>query len=82
MAVSHLLFICFVVVSAIIRPTYEQLFPDFYDAVCPQALPMIKTVVELAIKREPRMGASLLRLHFHDCFVNVSYSEVSFFLTI
>lgn len=42
----------------------------FYDKVCPAALPAIKTVVEQAVAVEPRMGASLLRLHFHDCFVN------------
>lgn len=51
--------------------TAEKLSPDFYDKVCPKALPTIKTVVEQAIGREPRIGASLLRLHFHDCFVNV-----------
>jgi len=27
--------------------------------------------VEAAVQKEKRMGASLLRLHFHDCFVNV-----------
>jgi peroxidase len=48
-----------------------QLDPYFYDNVCPQALPAIKSIVEDAIKQEARMGASLLRLHFHDCFVNV-----------
>ncbi|XP_047165924.1 cationic peroxidase 1-like [Vigna umbellata] len=47
----------------------QQLSPDFYMA-CPQALPVIKSVVQRAIFRERRMGASLLRLHFHDCFVN------------
>ncbi|KAJ4753849.1 Peroxidase [Rhynchospora pubera] len=47
-----------------------QLDPCFYDKVCPQALPTIKSIVEDAIKQEARMGASLLRLHFHDCFVN------------
>ncbi|XP_009597808.1 peroxidase 22.3-like [Nicotiana tabacum] len=41
----------------------------FYDFVCPEALPTIKRVVEDAVKQERRMGASLLRLHFHDCFV-------------
>uniref|UniRef100_A0A5B7BU80 Peroxidase n=1 Tax=Davidia involucrata TaxID=16924 RepID=A0A5B7BU80_DAVIN len=35
-----------------------------------RALPTIRAVVKQAIQREPRMGASLLRLHFHDCFVN------------
>lgn len=49
-----------------------QLTPDFYDHVCPDALPTIRRIVEQAIQQEPRMGASLLRLHFHDCFVNVS----------
>ncbi|KAK8960608.1 Cationic peroxidase 1 [Platanthera guangdongensis] len=47
-----------------------QLNPDYYDKLCPEALPAIKKVVEEAVAREPRMGASLLRLHFHDCFVN------------
>ncbi|KZV17576.1 cationic peroxidase 1 [Dorcoceras hygrometricum] len=44
--------------------------PNFYDKVCPQALPAIKRVVFEAVRQEKRMGASLLRLHFHDCFVN------------
>ncbi|XP_020266033.1 LOW QUALITY PROTEIN: cationic peroxidase 1-like [Asparagus officinalis] len=36
----------------------------------PYAWDVIKEIVEEAIAAEPRMGASLLRLHFHDCFVN------------
>ncbi|XP_010264469.1 PREDICTED: peroxidase 2-like [Nelumbo nucifera] len=47
-----------------------NLSPTFYNKVCPQALPTIKKIVEEAVKKETRMGASLLRLHFHDCFVN------------
>ncbi|OVA17246.1 Plant peroxidase [Macleaya cordata] len=66
---SSLIF-CFAVISTIFLPSNAELEPDFYDQVCPNALPTIKMVVEQAIKREPRMGASLLRLHFHDCFVN------------
>ncbi|XWS22106.1 hypothetical protein CRYUN_Cryun29cG0006200 [Craigia yunnanensis] len=50
--------------------TSFSLSPKFYDQVCPQALPAIKKIVQAAIHKEPRMGASLLRLHFHDCFVN------------
>ncbi|XP_010264470.1 PREDICTED: peroxidase P7-like [Nelumbo nucifera] len=70
MAAPRSLFMCFVVLTAIVLPSCAQLVPDFYDQVCPQALPTIRTIVEQAIEREPRMGASLLRLHFHDCFVN------------
>ncbi|XP_009770760.2 peroxidase RIP1-like [Nicotiana sylvestris] len=49
---------------------FSDLSNDFYDDVCPEALPTIKRVVEDAVRQERRMGASLLRLHFHDCFVN------------
>ncbi|KAM7260398.1 hypothetical protein ACFE04_016139 [Oxalis oulophora] len=36
---------------------------------CLLAMPTIRTVVSKAIIEETRMGASLLRMHFHDCFV-------------
>uniref|UniRef100_A0ACD5YDK8 Uncharacterized protein n=1 Tax=Avena sativa TaxID=4498 RepID=A0ACD5YDK8_AVESA len=47
-----------------------QLSSTFYDASCPNALATIKSGVAAAVSSDPRMGASLLRLHFHDCFVN------------
>jgi len=61
-----------VIFATILSPTIAKLTPNYYDKVCSQALPTIKSIVKQAIIREPRMGASLLRLHFHDCFVNVS----------
>ncbi|XP_010264471.1 PREDICTED: cationic peroxidase 1-like [Nelumbo nucifera] len=48
----------------------QLLSPTFYDTSCPTALSTIKTAVDAAVAAEARMGASLLRLHFHDCFVN------------
>jgi len=50
---------------------FSQLSPNYYDYSCPNALSTIKSVVEAAVQKENRMGASLLRLHFHDCWVNV-----------
>jgi hypothetical protein len=50
----------------------QELTADYYEESCPLALATIKFVVGAAIVKEPRMGASLVRLHFHDCFVNVS----------
>ncbi|KDP22793.1 hypothetical protein JCGZ_00380 [Jatropha curcas] len=47
-----------------------QLSPTFYSTTCPAALSTINSAVTSAISKEARMGASLLRLHFHDCFVN------------
>ncbi|GLT45517.1 hypothetical protein SLA2020_193450 [Shorea laevis] len=47
-----------------------MLSSNFYATTCPNALSTIKSAVSSAVKKEARMGASLLRLHFHDCFVN------------
>jgi len=48
-----------------------QLNRDFYKESCPSLFLVVRRVVKRAVAREPRMGASLLRLFFHDCFVNV-----------
>ncbi|OWM80874.1 peroxidase 9 [Punica granatum] len=47
---------------------YSSLFPQFYQFTCPQVDEIILSVLEPTIARNPRMAASLLRLHFHDCF--------------
>ncbi|XP_024530257.1 peroxidase 70 [Selaginella moellendorffii] len=46
------------------------LSPDFYSESCPEARATVLGVLKKALKRDKRMAASLLRLHFHDCFVN------------
>ena len=71
MAAIH---VCFAVMAAaaLAGASGQELSADYYADSCPQALATIKLVVGAAIVKEPRMGASLVRLHFHDCFVNVS----------
>ncbi|XP_059430987.1 peroxidase N [Corylus avellana] len=51
-------------------PASSQLTSDFYKTTCPNLLRIVRGEVQKAIKAETRMAASLLRLHFHDCFVN------------
>lgn len=46
-----------------------NLSSSFYDKTCPNALSTIRSTIRSAIARERRMAASLIRLHFHDCFV-------------
>ncbi|KAM1055623.1 hypothetical protein ACFX13_029831 [Malus domestica] len=47
-----------------------QLSSNHYATTCPRALSIVRNAVIKAMVKEQRMGASLLRLHFHDCFVN------------
>ncbi|XP_044969428.1 peroxidase 2-like [Hordeum vulgare subsp. vulgare] len=46
-----------------------QLSLTYYDKSCPSALTKIQAGVAAAVSSDRRMAASLLRLHFHDCFV-------------
>ncbi|KAF8042155.1 hypothetical protein BT93_A0692 [Corymbia citriodora subsp. variegata] len=62
---AFLLLLCFLLGTA-----SAQLSSTFYSTSCPSALSTIKCGVSSAVSKEARMGASLLRLHFHDCFVN------------
>ncbi|CAN1155730.1 Peroxidase 4 [Linum perenne] len=64
------LWVIVVVVLVMAIGAQAQLTPNFYGRSCPQALPAIRKIVRHEIRKETRMGASLLRLHFHDCFVN------------
>lgn len=49
---------------------YGQLTPTFYDQTCPNVSTIIRDVITETLASDPRIGASLIRLHFHDCFVN------------
>ncbi|KMT16294.1 hypothetical protein BVRB_3g054440 [Beta vulgaris subsp. vulgaris] len=51
-------------------PPTDGLLIDAYKDSCPDAESIIFSRVENAVLNDPRMAASLLRLHFHDCFVN------------
>jgi len=42
----------------------------FYDASCSSAHDIVRRVIQDARVTDPRIPASLIRLHFHDCFVN------------
>ncbi|EXB29014.1 Peroxidase 59 [Morus notabilis] len=48
----------------------SQLTTDFYYKTCPKLGMIVRKGLFNALKTEMRMAASLIRLHFHDCFVN------------
>ncbi|CAA7031986.1 unnamed protein product [Microthlaspi erraticum] len=47
-----------------------QLTTNFYSTSCPNLLSTVQSTVKSSVNGQPRMGASILRLFFHDCFVN------------
>lgn len=53
--------------------SHAQLSSDFYKESCPSLFYAVRREVQRAVTRERRMAASLLRLFFHDCFVNVRF---------
>jgi peroxidase len=61
-----------VAIAALVAPgeVAAQLTPTYYDGSCPSLQSIVRSAMAAAVQQEPRMGASILRLFFHDCFVN------------
>ncbi|CAM0910493.1 unnamed protein product [Alopecurus aequalis] len=48
----------------------DDLSARFYDKTCPNVQRVVRSVMARKVACEPRMGPAVLRLFFHDCFVN------------
>ncbi|WVY93799.1 hypothetical protein V8G54_032887 [Vigna mungo] len=67
-------FLCVVVTALVVLgglpfSSDAQLDPYFYLWTCPPVRHVVFKVVERASQKDPRLPASLVRLFFHDCFV-------------
>ena len=56
---------------------YWPLEIGFYNDKCPQAEAVVKSVMESAISQNPGNGAAMIRMLFHDCFVEVQNTAFS-----
>uniref|UniRef100_A0ACD6A9G5 Uncharacterized protein n=1 Tax=Avena sativa TaxID=4498 RepID=A0ACD6A9G5_AVESA len=54
----------------LLLPCHAKLSTKFYAKTCPNVESIVRSVMAPAVATEPRMGASIIRLFFHDCFVN------------
>ena len=59
------------VAMASIGSVQATLTADFYAKSCPSLTRIVKEEIHKAVMTERGMAASLVRLHFHDCFVQV-----------
>ncbi|GLT45704.1 hypothetical protein SLA2020_195180 [Shorea laevis] len=50
-------------------PTKAQLQLGFYSKSCPKAEKIVQDFVNKHIHNAPSLAATLIRMHFHDCFV-------------
>jgi peroxidase len=50
-------------------PLAKGLSFEFYKATCPQAESIVFNFLADAIRKDVGLAAALLRIHFHDCFV-------------
>lgn len=64
------LLVCF----AFYHANGEGLEVGYYKEKCPNLESIVKEVVYGLIHEDPTLAASLMRIHFHDCFVRVSPS--------
>lgn len=63
-----------VLFSIAASPSSANLSFNFYGASCPAAEFMVRNAVRSASDDDPTIPGKLLRLLFHDCFVEVSES--------
>ncbi|KAJ3694082.1 hypothetical protein LUZ60_009562 [Juncus effusus] len=64
------LFIIFSLLSICLPLFANELEIGYYSESCPQAEWIVRETMRKAMIREPRSIASVMRLQFHDCFVN------------
>ncbi|CAH1436907.1 unnamed protein product [Lactuca virosa] len=67
----RLLFFVLCLLLVAISASAPPLQPGSYAKSCPNAELIVRDVMKKAMIRKPRSGASVMRLQFHDCFVNV-----------
>ncbi|KAH9304146.1 hypothetical protein KI387_008550 [Taxus chinensis] len=58
------------IICLILGNANGQLSREYYLRTCPESKAIVLRGVERAVRQHPRMAASFLRMHFHDCFVN------------
>lgn len=72
--------LCFLLVLIMLANSAKsQLSIAYYASSCPQAEGIVRSTVQSHFNSDPTIAPGLLRLHFHDCFVQVFSMTFSLF---
>ncbi|XP_044494682.1 peroxidase 11-like [Mangifera indica] len=67
--ILHLLAVVLSIFSSRLHASEPYLTLDYYASTCPSVVEIVRKEMECAVLSDPRNAAFILRLHFHDCFV-------------
>lgn len=65
--------VCFSVLLMLVISVKSQLRNSFYASTCPGVEGIVRSTVQSHFNSDPTIAPGLLRLHFHDCFVQVCF---------
>lgn len=60
--------------SSCLHASDPPLTLDYYASTCPSVFEIVRKEMECEVLSDPRNAALIVRLHFHDCFVQVLIS--------
>ncbi|EEF31678.1 peroxidase A2 [Ricinus communis] len=69
-ATATSLLLSIIIAALVLNQSEAQLSTTFYASTCPNITSIVTNAVQQAFQSDSRIGASLIRLHFHDCFVD------------
>lgn len=69
MAASRVWLVTLLIAAAWLHHSVGALTVGYYDRTCSSAESIVRGAVRSAVSSDRTIAASLLRLHFHDCFV-------------
>ncbi|XP_021293120.1 peroxidase 11 [Herrania umbratica] len=61
--------VCISILSSAILASGHPLTLDYYKSTCPTVFEIVRKEMECQVLSDPRNAALIVRLHFHDCFV-------------